>query len=330
MKFMTVIPGLTLFQGLGGQPAWAEQITSDEIVEIARSADELGYDYLPLPWHLVIGRGEPAKNFGSRWPHPIPAAGFLLGATKRIVTMPYVVVPCELPVSIAKSIATLDWMSGGGRVIPVLLTGYLQPEFDVLRVPFAERGAIMDEYVDAMLELWSSSEPEFNGRYVSFSDVVVEPRPRQQPLPIWFGGRTKSALRRIARDGSGWMSYATPHAEMHDAVEYIRAQPEFAASPRPLEIGAYFVEATHDPVTHEEKGEYRPIVGKDAVLEQLRYLASIGVNVTRAPLDARPGKDGKPLTIESSDDYIEHLAWFAEEIMPEARALAPAVEQPVV
>jgi len=70
-------------------------------------------------------------------------AGFLLGATKRITVMPLLVVPCEPPVSMAKAIATLDWISGG-RTVPVLMTGYLEWEFEFLGVPFAERGAMME------------------------------------------------------------------------------------------------------------------------------------------------------------------------------------------
>ena len=133
-------------------------------------------------------------------------------------------------------------------------------------------------------------------------------------------------LRRVASDGAGWMSYATPRAEMRVAVKYVRARPEFVARPRRLGVGAYFVEATHDPVTHEETGSHRVLVGRDAVLEQLRYPASVGVDVTRVPLDARPGRGGKPEPISSVADYLERLEWFAAELMPEARTLRTSFE----
>src|SRR5579864_8400645 len=128
MRFIATVPGLTLFQGRGGQPAWASGITSEEIVAIVQRADELGYAYTPVPWHLLMQQGAPARNFGPRWPHSLSAAGFLLGATKRLVVMPLVVVPCTQPIELAKALATLDWISGG-RVLPVLLTGYLEWEF---------------------------------------------------------------------------------------------------------------------------------------------------------------------------------------------------------
>jgi probable F420-dependent oxidoreductase len=326
VKFTINLPGMTLFQGLGGQPRWAADITSEQIVAIARRADELGYDYLPLAWHLVMRLGEPVRNFGPRWPHSLSAAGFLLGATRRLTVMPLVVVPCHQPIELAKAIATLDWISGG-RVVPVLMTGYLEWEFELLGVPFAERGPMMDEYVEALVELWSSDEPEFHGRYVDFEGIAFEPRPVQRPLPLWFGGRAKPALQRIARHGDGWMSYATPHARMREAIAWIRSRPEFLARPRELGVSAYFVEATHDPVSHEDRGGHRVIAGNEAIVEQLRHLASIGVDTTYAPLEARAGH-GTAASIRSVSEYLERLEWFAEEIMPVARAIEPTRDGP--
>lgn len=94
LKFSVTVPGLTLFQGLGGQPAWARDITTDQIVAIVRRADELGYDFLPVPWHLAMSKSD-AENFGPRWPDSRSATGFLLGATRRIAVQPLFVAPCE-------------------------------------------------------------------------------------------------------------------------------------------------------------------------------------------------------------------------------------------
>src|SRR5438067_149613 len=80
----------------------------------------------------------------------------------------------------------------------------LEPEFDVLGVPFAERGVRLDEAIRAMKELWTSDNPRFNGRWVQFDDLVFDPRPVQQPHPpIWIGGWGKNALRRAAELGDG-------------------------------------------------------------------------------------------------------------------------------
>lgn len=320
MRFNVKIPGLYLFQGHAGQSPWVRDITTEDITRVARRADELGFDAIGVPWHVAIKRGEPERNFGPRWPHAIAAAGFLLGATDRIEVMPNLVVPCEPPLQTAKALATLDWMSGG-RATPVLMTGYLEWEFEMLRVPYAERGPIMDEYVDAALELWRSEAPSFQGEYVSFEEIAFEPKPLRDPLPLWFGGRAKSALRRIARHGSGWLSYATPYAEMPATIEYIRNCPEFVADPRPLEVAAYFVEPSHDPISHARVSEHRQLVGTEAVIEQLGYLASIGVDRTFVPIETRPGPDGKPSPVDDLEDYVERLEWFAAELLPAARGL---------
>jgi len=311
---------MTLYPGLGGQPPWAQHLTSQDIVAIARRADELGYAALDVPWHTVVRRGAEAAAYGPRWPDALSAAGFLLGATARICVMPLVVVPCQQPVMLAKALSTLDWMSGG-RLRPGLLAGYLRSEFEFLNAAFAERGAIMDEYVAAMVELWTSENPAFNGQHVAFDGIIFEPKPAQTPLPLWFGGRAKSALRRIARYGSGWTSYATPHREMRNAIEYIRSQPEFVANPRPLSISAYFVESGHDPLTHAQLRPRRVIVGAEEVLEQLSYLASIGIDETDPALESKPGSTGKAVPIATVGEYLERMQWFAEEIMPAAHEM---------
>src|SRR3546814_8627953 len=77
----------------------------------------------------------------------------------------------------AKAWSTLDWLSGG-RATAVVAVGWLKEEFDLLGVPFHERGAMTDEYVQAMLALWTQEKPEFEGKYVSFRDVGYEPKPQ--------------------------------------------------------------------------------------------------------------------------------------------------------
>jgi probable F420-dependent oxidoreductase len=317
VKFSATVPGMTMYQAANRSGVWSNDVTTEQMQLSAARADELGYHSISVSTHMVMRTGEWAENMGARWPHSLTAAGFILGATRRIPLQCLVVVPYQQPIELAKALATLDWMSGG-RLIPMLMTGYMDWEFELLGVPFEDRGRIMDEYVEAMIELWTSELPEYAGRHVRFKGIVFEPKPVQKPLPLYFGGRTKAALRRIARFGAGWISYATPHAEMPAAIRYLREQPEFRQNPRPLEIGAHFLEATRDVYTHKETVRPRQVVGNDAILEQLRHLASLGITIVRTPLSSKAGKDGNPEPIRSFDEYLDRLAWFAEEIMPEA------------
>jgi alkanesulfonate monooxygenase SsuD/methylene tetrahydromethanopterin reductase-like flavin-dependent oxidoreductase (luciferase family) len=82
-------------------------------------------------------------------------------------------------------------------------------------VPFKERGAMTDEYLLAMQELWTSATPTFEGRYTQFGDVVFEPKPAQKPHPpIWVGGHSKAALRRTVRFGAAWHPINRPPEEL--------------------------------------------------------------------------------------------------------------------
>ena len=100
--------------------------------------------------------------------------------------------------------ATLDQMSNG-RFIFGVGVGWAQREFEALGVPFHQRGAITDEYLAAIKELWTNDIASFEGKYVSFHDVQTGPRPKRSPHPpIWVGGSSDGALRRAVRFGDGW------------------------------------------------------------------------------------------------------------------------------
>jgi hypothetical protein len=315
MKFTTSIPGFTLLPAMGGQPDWARDMNPDLMHRIVERVDACGIDMLILPWHMAIQAGQQTQTMGPRWPDPLSAAGFVLGATRRVTVAPLVVAPCHQPIPLAKSLSTLDWISGG-RCLPILLSGYVRWEFDLLGANYAERDAVTDEYVEAMLELWRADQASFHGRFVSFDDVTFEPKPLRQPLPLWFGGKATASLRRVARRGAGWMSYATPHKDIPRDIEYIRSQPDFVD--RPLDIFAYFLESTHDPITHEEDAPPAVPVGDAAVLEQLEWLASLGVNATGAPLSSF-AENGRLVQSDSVESYLDRLDWLGDVIIPAVR-----------
>jgi len=137
---------------------------------------------------------------------PLALTGWLLAATKRIrVGISVLVIPYRNPVVAAKQIATLDVLSGG-RVILGAGVGWWPEEFEALAAPpFAERGAVTDEYLRLMKELWTSDEPRFGGKYYRISDVTLFPKPLQKPHPpIWIGGHTDRAIRRVVELGDVW------------------------------------------------------------------------------------------------------------------------------
>jgi alkanesulfonate monooxygenase SsuD/methylene tetrahydromethanopterin reductase-like flavin-dependent oxidoreductase (luciferase family) len=93
--------------------------------------------------------------------------------------------------------------------------GWVAAESAALGVPFAERGAMTDEYLAAMQELWTSKAPSFSGKYTQFGGLVFEPKPVQQPHPpIWVGGHSRAALRRTVQFGAAWHPINRPPAEL--------------------------------------------------------------------------------------------------------------------
>src|SRR3546814_15661142 len=89
-----------------------------------------------------------------------------------------------------------------------------------------------DEYVQAMLALWTQEKPEFEGKYVSFRDVGYEPKP--QNLPLWFGGDAEAPLKRIVKWGDGWSTFLTPPEKFPEALDFIHSKP--ASHGRPIEL----------------------------------------------------------------------------------------------
>jgi len=121
-------------------------------------------------------------------------------------------------------LATLDVLSKG-RLTLGIGAGWMQEEFEAVGTPpFAERGAVTDEYMMACKELWEKDDPRFEGKYVKFADVVFQPKPVQRPIPIWVGGESGPALRRTAKYADGWYPIGTnPQFPMDTLARYSAA-----------------------------------------------------------------------------------------------------------
>jgi probable F420-dependent oxidoreductase len=187
------------------------------LVRLARKAEALGFGYVTVSDHVVLPTRSsapypysPSGEFpgGARqdFLEPLAAMAWLLAATRRIrVGISVLVVPYRNPVVTAKQLATLDALSGG-RVVVGCGVGWWPEEFQALGAPpFAERGAVTDEYLRLMKELWTRDDPSFKGRYYQVSDVTMFPKPVQKPHPpIWIAGHTPVAIRRAGEVGDGW------------------------------------------------------------------------------------------------------------------------------
>lgn len=196
-----------------------------EMGEVAKLAEALGFDAVLLPEHLLPPRW-PAADLSTKYWFDLPVlAAYLAAHTERIRFLTgVIVVPYHQPVALAKALATLDVVSNG-RLSCGVGAGWMRAEFRRLGIPFEQRGAITDEYLRAIRELWTSDAPSFHGRYVAFEDVSFYPRPVQQPsIPLYIGGSGPRPLRRTAELGDGWLPMAATPQEIAAGVVSIRAR----------------------------------------------------------------------------------------------------------
>lgn len=190
----------------------------DVMLTLASKADTLGFASLFVTDHVVL----PVSAARSTYPYsptgrfpggaqqdylePLAVLGHLAHATKRVkLGTSVLVVPYRNPLVVAKMLATIDVLSGG-RVILGAGVGWLAEEFEALAAPpFAERGAVTDEYLSLMRVAWTKDPVSFEGRHYRVKDIHMLPKPVQREgIPLWIGGHTDAALRRVARLGDAW------------------------------------------------------------------------------------------------------------------------------
>jgi probable F420-dependent oxidoreductase len=226
------------------------------VLDAARVADTAGIDQLVLPDHVVMGPRVDRYPFGKfpygpeePWVEPLTMLAAMASATERVrLATGVLIAPLRPAVLLAKTVATLDVLSGG-RIDLGVGTGWQREEFEAIGVPYAGRPARMDDTVRACQALWTQDPPvSFASPTVSFRDLWCEPRPLQPGgVPVWFGGGANHATaRRVAELGAGWMPIGVmPRDELARAIELIRGELERAGrDPDTLGIRAGIVVAT--------------------------------------------------------------------------------------
>jgi probable F420-dependent oxidoreductase len=194
---------------------------------VAREAESAGFESLWTGEHVVLPDPQvPPSPAPPLTPmlDPAVALAFVAAHTKSIrLGTGIIILPQRNPVVLAKELASLDVLSGG-RLIFGIGIGYLKPEFDAIGAPFDHKGPRSEEFLAAMLALWTMEKPAYSGRFAKFSGVNAMPRPAQKPHPeIVFGGRTPEAYSRAARLAKGWYGFALDTDATAKSVEGVRA-----------------------------------------------------------------------------------------------------------
>lgn len=304
MKFDIIMPNSMHVLAHSPQP-WEYGLSGAEIARAVGVADALGYWKVMLGEHFIIPRSHVPLS-GDHYLHSVAALAFVATSAPRIrLSSGVTILPLQHPIVQAKAWATLDWLSGG-RAVALFGVGWLEEEYRLLAVPFHERGRLCDEYVAAMIELWSSDEPRFAGKYVSFADVAMAPKPVQKPhMPLWFGGDADNVLKRVARWGSGWSPFQTRPEKIPERLDFIRSQPDYHG--QSLEV-MYTLLALNVGEAHAVRGDARArgTWSAQQIVDQCSWLAGLGVTETVVPLP--------PLL--DFPAYLDWLRWIAEEVMP--------------
>jgi probable F420-dependent oxidoreductase len=216
---------------------------------IARAAEAAGFESVWTGEHVVLPDPQaPPSPAPPQHPmlDPAVALAFLAAHTERVrLATGIIILPQRNPVVLAKELASVDVLSKG-RLIFGLGAGYLKPEFDAIGARFSDRGARADEYIDAIVALWSQAKPAFAGRHVRFAGIDAQPRPLQKPHPpIVVGGTSAAAFRRAVTRGNGWYGFLRDlDAARADLAGLAAAQ---RAHARPAALGPLEISVTPPP-----------------------------------------------------------------------------------
>ena len=201
--------------------------------------------------HVVFPRKNTGRYPGGRFPHApdtaylepvaVLAAAAVCTSRARLGASVFIL-GHRNPVVMAKMLTTIDTLSDG-RLICGVGVGWWQEEFDALGVPFGDRGKRADEMLSVFKALWTMDNPSFQGEFYRFADIGFAPKPVQKPHPpIWVGGDSPGALRRVATFGDGWHATSKSPAELAAALPRLRAAAEAAGrAPESIELSIRFV-----------------------------------------------------------------------------------------
>ena len=254
----------------------------DSLIEIARVAEDLGFDHLGFSDHVVIAAAVESVypyTANGRWfaedsgecLEQLTTLCFVAAATSRIRLLTSVMVlPHRPPILAAKMLATADVLSKGRLTVGVGV-GWMAEEIALLGGPsFSARGKAADETIAAFRELWTAARPSQTGEQVAFDNLLFAPKPVQTPHPpIWIGGESGPARRRAGRLGDGWYPVCNnPKATFDTPARYAAGLADvFAAAeaadrdPSQLATGLYVIWHNLDGAVLNDAGDRRCFTG---------------------------------------------------------------------
>jgi probable F420-dependent oxidoreductase len=261
--------------------------TAEAVTKVAQRAEALGYHSLwtieRLLYPLNLQRPYPGTPDGSLpeiYKHsldPLEVLTFVAGQTKKIKLGTSVLdMPYYNPVTLARRLSTLDFLSGG-RLLVGLGLGWSKDEMDATGADMTKRGALADEFLQVLKTIWTTNPVEFRGKFFNIPKSYINPKPVQKPHPpIYLGAFVPAALKRLANVADGWNPVFLPIPVMTQMFDSIKQMAKEAGrDPSALVMVVHAIlEITDKPL-----GKERPIFSGsfDQITDDVRGCAKIGV-----------------------------------------------------
>ena len=281
---------------------WEAHAGAVELAAVAQAADRAGFFYVAVCDHIAIP-SDKAPAMGTEWWDTVATLGWLAGITEDVHLLSHVYVPAyRHPLQVAKAFATIDNVSNG-RVIMGVGAGHVEGEFELLGLPFAERGALLDESIDALRAAFAEDYPTLPGPRWPAADLGQHPRPIQEDgPPIWVGGSSPAAIRRAAQRGDGWLPQGPVTPEVVARIHELR---DAAGRHDAFDLGA-LIGPTYVGDPDWDLGGPALTGSPDKLAHVLAKLGALGVGQVQVRLRSR-----------SVAELVDQIERFGAEVLPQ-------------
>jgi probable F420-dependent oxidoreductase len=209
------------------------------LLDRAQAADRAGVDRLVVSDHVVFGEslddygrpelggargGKQPTGPDGHWLEPVTLLSVVAGLTTRVrLGTSILIAALRRPVVLAKTLATLDVLSGG-RVDLGVGVGWQKAEYDAAGLGFEGRGKLLDHTLSVLQTLWREERASLSDNLLSFDAIHAMPKPVQPGgIPIWVSGTVnRPVARRIARFGAGWIPWGPAAADVVSGITQMR------------------------------------------------------------------------------------------------------------
>jgi probable F420-dependent oxidoreductase len=237
--------GIKIGVGFG---QWKYGLPDPELLcKCAEVAEGVGMDSIWLSDHIVTRN--PTLDITCLF-------AMFAARTKRVKMGPSVLtLPARNPIQVAKTYASLDYLSGG-RMVMAVGSGSSIRDLEACGVPPKERRKRMEEGIEVLRKLWTESNVTHHGQFYHFDDITIEPKPPKGSLDIWIGGKSDTILRQVVRLGDGWFpALTTPEEFKEDMAKLMAYGEEYGRPVDSREAGVLLL--TH--VSHDQATAYKTV-----------------------------------------------------------------------